>query len=395
MVNSKDPRFAGIDTSILADDQLSPEDWINQYFRIEDISYDYKTDGIRRGTELIEPKVAMSRMRLAAFNHDVADIKYMLQDAFLVWRHTQVRIALDKLRKQLTYKQNCENLIAQWVTAVTGSDSVLDLAVMTHFIWQVKRKLFSSSVEHHMMPILYGKTGGGKSVAVQNFIKPLEEVTLTTNMSVFQDRFGKRQFTRNFIMFFDELEGSSGVDINKLKQVVTSPVMEWRVMHSEGTQSATQNCTFIGCTNDPVRDRIADPTSARRFWQINCADKLDWSFINSIDYLSLWQSIDENKQCPLLPYIDQIRKIQEEEIRAKDPIEQWLEQACRPHPFYNESPTTKILYDYFKNWCQWQGVNSYPGFQAFARKIQSCINLLGWDVTSRHSSEGTIWSLKV
>ena len=41
-------------------------------------------------------------------------------------------------------------------------------------------------------------------------------------------------------MFFDELSGASNVDVNRLKQVITAPVMEWRVMHSEGQLSTSK-----------------------------------------------------------------------------------------------------------------------------------------------------------
>ena len=64
----------------------------------------------------------------------------------------------------------------------------LDIAVVKHFVWQVKRKLIGLPVDHHIMPILFGKSGGGKSVAIHKLVEPLKELTLETNMSVFQDQ---------------------------------------------------------------------------------------------------------------------------------------------------------------------------------------------------------------
>lgn len=367
--------------------------WLDNYLRSQGIDYDYKTDSLRCAGEPLDPRVAMASLRLAAHSQDNVNVRRLLNDLLTVWKNGQQRLVIADIRKSISHEPTTSDLVTEWVKAVMGRESSVDVAVARHFIWQIKRKLRQLPVEHHMMPILYGKSGGGKSVAVAKLLEPLSTVALTTNMSVFEDRFGKRQFTRNYVMFFDELAGAWSSEVNHLKQVITSPVMEWRVMHSEGVASAPQNCTFVGCTNDPVSERIKDATSARRFWQINCADRLDWDSINSIDYLALWRSVDEQQPCPVLPHIDEIRKVQDREVRFKDGIELWLEDKCEPHPFYGESPTTTILYDYFKLWCDWQAA-TYPGFQFFARALPQRIKMLGWDVESKHSNNGTVWSLK-
>ena len=374
---------------------LDPLQWVSFFLSDNGYTYDYKTDSVRKDGERISEKTIMSKMNLACHSTGSKRLRSFLKDAFHIWRCEQARNSLKNLRSSTAFANVEDDPMKDWVLATTGQCNLHDVAILKHFIWQVKRKISGLEVDHHIMPILFGKSGAGKSVAVQKLIQPLMDFALISSMSVLKDRFGKRQLSRNFIMFFDELEGAGSVDVNSLKQIITAPSIEWREMHSEGIKSSPQNCTFIGCSNDPVRDRIQDSTSARRFWQLNCQDRIDWETINDLNYDAMWKSIDENLPSPIIPLIDEINKIQNREIRATNLIEDWLTTSCKPACFTNKSPTTKELYQDFKDWCQWQGIISYPGIQKFARSLVPEVRSIGWDIESKHGNRGTIWPLKI
>ncbi len=242
---------------------------------------------------------------------------------------------------------------------------------------------------------MYGKSGAGKSVAVSRLIEPLRRVALQTDMGIFGDQFSRRAFARNFIVFFDELQGSESADINAMKQIITAPVIEWRAMRSERVMSAPQNATFIGCSNEPVRDRIQDSTSSRRFWQINCVDRVDWETINSIDYVALWQSVDESAPSPLVAHLDEIRKVQESEIRVKDLVEQWVEEMCEIVSFDESSLTTSELYDSFRDFCLWQNQKSFPQFQKFSRSIKQIFEVPEHGPLAKKTNRGTTWCIRL
>ena len=379
---------------ILSDPSTHPIEWIDAFFQLKKFRYDYKTDSIHESSESLSHATTVAQLRIAVLGFGTTEIKPYLSDALLLWKRDQSKIFLSHLRSRLAHQPPAFDPIALWVKASTGSSGPLDTAVIRHFVWQVKRKLFGLPVEHHMMPVLYGKTGGGKSVAVHKLLAAVQDISLSRDMSIFSDSFGKKQFSRNFVIFFDELSKSSTVDVNSLKNVITAPFIDWRSMRSEGTSSSPQNSTFIACSNDPVSERICDPTSARRFWQINCAERLDWEAINAIDYEMLWRSVDENSGCPLLPYLHDIQAVQHRDIRTKDLIEQWLETSCCPAPFHADSPSTNELFDHFKGWCVWQGVVAYPGLQKFARSLDAKSQALGWAVGPKHSNRGTVWAVQ-
>ena len=57
-----------------------PQDWLRRHFEIQGISYDYKTDGLRKDGNLVDPRVAFASLRLAAKNHPDRRIKSYLTD---------------------------------------------------------------------------------------------------------------------------------------------------------------------------------------------------------------------------------------------------------------------------------------------------------------------------
>lgn len=372
-----------------------PKAWVIERLREHDLEYDYKTDSLRKGDSVVEEPLAISLLRLDARELDVEDIRSYIRDGLNVYRHERSQVELNLLTRKLAYAPSDTCPTESWITAVCGKPSELDTVVVKHFIWQVKRKLAGLPVEQHIMPVVVGPSGAGKSVAVSRLIEPLRAAALQTDMSIFSDQFSRRAFARNFVVFFDELHGSDNADVNAMKQIITAPVIEWRAMRSERVMSAPQNSTFIGCSNEPVRDRIKDSTSSRRFWQINCGDKIDWNAINGIDYLVLWRSVDENASAPILEHLSEIRKIQESEIRIKDPVEQWVEEKCEIVTFNESSLTTSELYESFKVFCAWQNQRSIPQFQKFARDIKRILEVPQQGPVSKKTNRGTTWRVRI
>lgn len=374
----------------LANVELLPQQWVELYIEINRIVYDHKTSSIRQDGESLEYGLLLSKMRLTAYQHGMTHLRQYLKDGLSVWMREQSKLHVTDLRNLLRFIPSEIDLVEQWLKAATGKTDACDVAVMKHFIWQVKRKLYGLPVEHHMMPVLFGKSGGGKSVAVHHLLKPLESVTMLQNMTVFNDQFSRQMFNKNYVMFFDELAKSKQVDINSLKNIITTPRVEWRGIQSESINSASQNCTFIGCSNDPLRERIQDTTSARRFWQLNCADKFDWKTINELNYTLLWQAIDMNQASPLLEVLEEVQILQESELRTKDPIEEWLGFACETSVFSSQ-PTTSELYRNFKFWCKSLGIITTFTLQTFSRALPKKVAETAPTIKSQHVFNGTIW----
>ena len=256
--------------------------------------------------------------------------------------------------------------MGRWVQAVTGARSPLDIAVMSHFIWQVKRKLNGMPVIHHMMPVIVGKTGAGKTLAIRKFLAPVYEVcNAPESMRALEDSREMALFTRFYVLEFDEMSKSSQVDVGILKHKLSSDLVSYRILGTHRHVVSPNNATFIGSSNDSIVDLVYDPTSARRFWEIKASDRLDWDATDQIDYLALWQGVDEAAASPIIPYLDQITQVQSTELRNKDSVELFLEELCEAT---DEAGTTaSTVYMRYREFCEAEGIKSPVTHSRFGR----------------------------
>jgi hypothetical protein len=350
----------------------SVESWVRDQLSLRGITVNYKTGSIMQAGQHTTPDALVSRLVLDAIAHasttvvidsngkerraaphKEANIKHVLglwlleQDATTVTQYQRL-VAFDSLAPN--------DQLGRWVMAVTGQTMPMDVAVMGHFVWQVKRKLMGLPVVWHMMPIVYGESGSGKSQAIQRLLSPINELTVAPqDMGVFGDSREARIFTRSYVAFFDEMAKSEKVDVGALKNKISCDTVTYRALYSNYQTTQNNTCTFIGATNHPIQNLIYDPTSARRFWQINSLVRCDWDAINDIDYSAIWTSIDEAADSPIVPFLDQVMSVQKQELRAKSLVEQWL--MGRMAKDEGARMRGNDAYDLFKTWCHWQGMS--------------------------------------
>jgi hypothetical protein len=184
--------------------------------------------------------------------------------------------------------------LRQFVKAVLGTLDETAVMVFAHFIANVKRKMTQQAVTYQLMPILTGKQKGGKSTAVRKLLSPLGETVHETTITSSLKAENFMMFSQFFVVFFDEMEGIQKTSIAALKKMITEERAGGRVFYTQRNVNLANLCSFVGTANDSAMELIDDKTGARRFFEILCADKLDWSALNAIDYGALWRGIDEN-----------------------------------------------------------------------------------------------------
>lgn len=214
--------------------------------------------------------------------------------------------------------------LVRWVRAVTGGEDATDVAVMAHFLWQVKRRSAGLRVAHDVMPIVVGLQGNGKSVSVEKLCSPLRELVRGVNVTDLTDDRNKAGLASFHIGIWDELAGGSKADLQALKHTVTANSVSFRVLSTHTIAVLPKRMTLIATSNDDVSDIITDTTGARRFYQLNCLDRCDWSAINDIDYLQLWQAVHQDDPPPFDAVQDEIR-LRQSKLVHKSIFEQWLE----------------------------------------------------------------------
>lgn len=271
------------------------------------------------------------------------------------YEHISLKQAASRAELIDSLRCESENLdpIKQFVRAVIGKDSDADVAILAHWMWSIKTKMLGKLVTYHIMPIFYGPQGGGKTVAIRNLIKPIEDYKLNISMDQMTDERNYQAMSNNYVIFFDEMERADRVDVEALKKQVSIDYNDYRPLYTNSTQKVVQACSFIGATNRQVREQIVDATGMRRFWQMNCLPKLDWAAISAIDYKEMWKGVDENKEDGyLLSEIEEIRSQQSDLVHIDD-LDSYIEfKHLTVGPEGSKTISFTELYSDYRIWAQ-------------------------------------------
>lgn len=252
--------------------------------------------------------------------------------------------------------------------ALTDFEHELTQAVFDHWAWQIKCKLAGKTPQYHLMPILYGPGGCGKSTFVRTLLKaifPKWAFNDNARLSALNSPQNQEILASFYVNFFDELEGASKTDVSKLKNFLTGENVVSRKPGIGQLIITTQNVsTSIGATNDPVSEQIKDQKTMRRFFEIKCRDRMDWEKINTTDFRKWFLSIDHTKPSPLMAvdsrnylFLDQVKSHCEGLVRTG--IEEWLSggvEHLKPNGKDGGSPfwASRVLYNDYVKYCKSQ-----------------------------------------
>lgn len=250
-------------------------------------------------------------------------------------------------------------------------------AILKKFMWQVKRKAYGLAVTDHLMPVITGKQGGGKSTLVTNMMQPIVDSMKVTNFGdVANDKL--IDLWESAVLFMDEMSGARKADMNTVKQAITASTLTRRPMRSNDTVTVKQMATFIGCSNDSLGEIIKDPTGVRRFAELEFTDTPDWSAMNEIDWLMLWRSVDERSADPSAKSFD-LLKAQQEANRFQDSVETWA--GLNGGKFKSPAAATE-LHTLFRDWEKEAFPSRNTDLNTFGRRLAALINqrlLPGWE----------------
>lgn len=188
----------------------------------------------------------------------------------------------------------------------------VQIAVLQKFIWQVKRRMAGLPVFNHMMPVIYGLQGKGKSNFVEALTAPLGHLVSSGDFQRLGDIREVAMFEA-YVVVLDEMQKATHADVERVKNVVTRDTFSYRPMHSNSNVTRHQNATFIGTSNRTLDQMIHDATGNRRFFQIDwskTAGPKEWEALNSLCIEDMWRSVDHQSADPTEPFKHAISAIQ-------------------------------------------------------------------------------------
>jgi Virulence-associated protein E len=279
--------------------------------------------------------------------------------------------------------------LRRWLRAVAGVEREHDVQAMRHWIHQVKNRVSGRPGDLHMMPVVYGqRQGSGKSVAVGKLCAVWAELFNADFAS--EDITDERRapaLGRIVVACWDELGGLGRADLEKLKHRLTGSTISYRPMTTNTVKELPMLVSLIGTSNRRLVDLAKDPTGARRFFEIEAADVIDWQTINDIDYDQLWQAVNEDEEAPGRVHRELIAA-EQMKLVWRDPVERWLTDedeagwsvvagldgqdlgSAKP----DEGIASAKLYDRFRRWCADAGEREVTR-EVMGRRLSD----LGWD----------------
>lgn len=315
---------------------LTTEQWVHRFIEKNKVKTSYNQK-IHFNGEVIPASTLVRRAEIQWDNEGKKSKINIIRSIFEEWEADARKNILDRVKdvfkfdSETTYREG-DDPVSRFTKAIVGEYCEKfdqHRTVIAHFIWQVKRKIFGLQVYHHMCPVLVGKQGSGKTQALDNLIRPLKFLSIEGNLGTFVREAEKFVFGTYYIIKLDEFAKGTKSDLDSMKNIVTSADVNYRTFYTQKMATMPNVATFIGASNRSVAEIFNDPTGNRRFYEIPCLDKANWEEIGGytedqgIDYYSLWKSIDETAESPILPFISTISEYQEE-LRPKTLVEEWL-----------------------------------------------------------------------
>jgi hypothetical protein len=255
-------------------------------------------------------------------------------------------------------KEGLTPLIA-FVQACTATEDPLIVAVLAHWLCNIKRKMLGLDAKEHIMPIFYGdEQGTGKSTAVANLLSVIEDWKEEFKLDEIADSRYGHAFQENYVLSFDEMMNADKTEIATLKNRITGKSFGCRKLGTNIIDRVEQNCSFIGTSNRPIDEQIVDSSGMRRFFQIKVAARKDWNWelINSIDYTELFKGIDENRAEPYIkPYMEQLR-IAQGSMTALDAVSEFM-MTFGVGDLSEGAEVISIgqIYKCYRDWCEDNG----------------------------------------
>lgn len=308
---------------------FSKQDWLREYLETHQIEFLYDGRVISEGRDA-DLEVIRARMYLGAEREGLKIGEKMI-DSFLTTSIDDMRQTVwQKITEPLrVYDPSGLEEAKVFLECLTGKVEEESLTVLLHTIWQIKQKAFDRKVDHHMMTVFEGETGGGKSETVYKFLSPLAPLFQKESMDCLSDQRRWGIFNRFLVLNMDEMEKADKTDLAGLKRTITSDILSYRILGTHLNQSIRNKTTLIGSTNESIDTLIKDHTSNRRFYSIQTLGKLalpkNHERINRIDYVNLLRAVDMEKPTPLSEKLREIQ-IRQEEMKFKDSVELWIEE---------------------------------------------------------------------
>jgi phage/plasmid-associated DNA primase len=334
-------------------------------------------DGGHKALDVYRDRYANLTIRKNLAGVGITLTESQVWDAFTYWAEQQ------KAQEKLDILSFTGTTTAHqhWIDAVAkDADLVVARAVMDHWVWSIKRKIAGIRVDHHIMPILIGTQGCGKSTLVKLMLDHIPGWAKTScKLTDITDERSSSAVAEYYVAIFDEMQDAARADIEGIKSFVTADSISYRPMRSNARAEQRMCASLIGTSNRCVSDLIVDTTGMRRFFELEVKDVLDWNYINNYDFRAWFDSIDYRSASPILAVLGALREAQSSLVG--DTIGEWLKAGHNTSSMDGKYKSSELYADY-AGWCK---LNA-PRGKVDNKKFSSMLKNKGWEKIRRRDA---------
>lgn len=240
--------------------------------------------------------------------------------------------------------------------------------IFKHWMWCLKRRMFSKPVIWHIWINFNGAQGIGKTQMLNRMFKFIEDFIITTNLRVMNDVDREyRKFTDNYVIIFDDLNSGENSDndislnddaVDAIKQIMTQEVLSIRQFQTQEQNKVKNTFVPISTANKHLYDIIYDGDAMRRWFEFNCRrSKAPESYdeLNSVleRFTEALRGIDENNDNGYWDRNSEVGKkiieIQKHYIPTNTSTNTWIDY-CHVTPDFDRSQETAFMAPAYKQY---------------------------------------------
>jgi hypothetical protein len=268
--------------------------------------------------------------------------------------------------------------------------------VLKKFVHQARIKLADRKVLHHLMPVIHGPQGCGKTFLMEKMLQPVKEATSWSNFEqITDDR--NIALWNSLVIVLDEMARANKADVETIKHVVTAETLDRRPMRSNNTVPVKNRAVMIGASNHRLDELIKDETGNRRFVELIFKSGAPRNMINNFNFHDMWCSVQPGDADPLDGYRDQLAKAQES-YAVKGPVQDWLDSGKADYVFWTAGASGVATGDLYSDFCQHRHVVTagvdYQArtLNAFASELRRVVDQdASYQISKSHTRQGNRW----
>lgn len=170
----------------------------------------------------------------------------------------------------------------------------LDCQVIRYVIWGMKRRLMFGTYTRRICLYIYSSQQAlGKTELAKAIYSPLEGLSQVMLPESFNDvnNFSARECYGPVI---DDIDKAKDSVVSNIKNMLTAESTSVRVFHTQRNTVVVVNAWPILTSNKRVENVFSDTTGNTRYHEIEITGPV-FNNIRDIDWVCMWQSVDENK----------------------------------------------------------------------------------------------------